>query len=170
MGKYDHWYPGMKIHNWILIQRVPNNPKLAPIHANRWVVECQCEARTRKTLPQWYLVRTTGPTRSCGCLNRSLRTVYKREYGIWQMMRRRCNHPGHIHYNHYGGRGIKVYPEWDDPKDGFEKWLAYVGPAPTPKHTIDRYPDNDGTTGYRPGNIRWATPKEQRANQRNSTK
>lgn len=165
VGKYDHWHAGMTIHNFRLIQRVPDNKSLQPIHANRWIVECLCEKKTRLTVPRWYLVRPD-PKRSCGCLNRTSRTVYKREYGIWQMMRRRCNNPTHRHYKYYGGRGIKVFPEWDDLETGFEKWLAYVGPAPTKEHTIDRFPDNDGTTGYFPGNIRWATPTQQRANQR----
>lgn len=174
MGKFDHWYPGMHLHNWILIQRVPDNPKLSPIMRGRWVVECRCKDKTRKTLPIWYLTRTTGPTRSCGCLNRSLRTEFKREYGIWQMMRRRCNNDTHIHFKHYGGRGIKVCAEWDDDKTGFEAFFAHMGPAPSDKHSIDRI-NND--LGYQPfqedgitPQMRWATAKEQRANQRNSTK
>lgn len=79
-------------------------------------------------------------------------------------MRRRCNYADHVSYKHYGGRGISVYPEWDNSEDGFERWLAYIGPAPSPLHTLDRFPDNDGN--YEPGNVRWATAKEQRANQR----
>lgn len=79
-------------------------------------------------------------------------------------MKRRCGHSDHVSYKHYGGRGIRVCDEWDDPESGFEAFLGYIGPAPTPTHTLDRYPDNDGD--YEPGNVRWATPKEQRANQR----
>ena len=53
-------------------------------------------------------------------------------------------------------------------KSGYKCWLKYImanlGPKPSPKHSLDRYPNPGGN--YEPGNIRWATAKEQRANQR----
>ena len=69
-------------------------------------------------------------------------------------MKQRCTNSNHPTWKHYGGRGIKVeFPS-------FEAFLAHVGPRPTPQHSIDRYPDNDGP--YAAGNVRWATAKEQR--------
>jgi hypothetical protein len=79
------------------------------------------------------------------------------EYRAWGAMRQRCRNPKHKKWKFYGGKGHDVlYPS-------FEAFLGEVGCKPTPRHTIDRI-DND--KGYEPGNCRWATPEEQRLNQR----
>jgi hypothetical protein len=66
-------------------------------------------------------------------------------------------------YMYWGGRGIKMWPEW---RSSFAAFYAYIGPAPSEKHTLDRYPNNDGN--YEPGNVRWATEAEQARNKRNN--
>ena len=70
----------------------------------------------------------------------------------------RCNNPKNNRYHCYGGRGITVDPRWKD----FAVFISDVGERPDGM-TLDRI-DNDGN--YEPGNVRWATPKEQVDNQR----
>lgn len=83
------------------------------------------------------------------------------EYRCWQQIKARCLNPEHRAYADYGGRGIGVHPAW---VSSFETFLADVGSRPSPKHSLDRFPDNDGD--YAPGNVRWATPTEQNNNKR----
>jgi len=84
-----------------------------------------------------------------------------KEYSTWRKMVSRCHNPRDKDYPGYGGRGIRVCEPW---RESFEAFLADVGPAPSPKHSLDRFPDNGGH--YEPGNVRWATPREQALNTR----
>lgn len=79
-------------------------------------------------------------------------------------MRERCQQPlGHKDYPFYGARGIRVCPEW---QQDFAAFLAHIGYRPSPKHSLDRWPNNRGN--YEPGNVRWATAKQQANNRWNS--
>lgn len=84
------------------------------------------------------------------------------EYTAWLSMRSRCQNPKNISYPNYGGRGIKVCPEWDV---SYECFLEDVGRRSSAQHSLDRL-DFDGD--YEPGNVRWATSREQSNNRRNN--
>lgn len=92
-------------------------------------------------------------------------TVYHRmtgssEYKSWQAMRRRCTRQDDKDWSNYGGRGIKVCPEWED----FSVFYADMGPRPNGT-SIER---RDNSVGYSKGNCYWATPTEQTRNRRNA--
>lgn len=78
---------------------------------------------------------------------------------IWHGMKSRCLNPNHDKYKNYGGRGIAICERW---LNSYEAFVADMGPRPSPKHTIDRYPNNDGN--YEAGNCRWATRQQQMRN------
>ena len=105
-----------------------------------------------------------GRIQSCGCFNVEAHTTHGQKgtslYSIWQGMVQRCCNENSKDYPRYGGRGITVCVEW---RNSFEAFRAYVGERPAGM-TLDRI-DND--RGYKPGNVRWATPKQQQANRRN---
>ncbi len=133
----------------------------------KWLCRCDCGNEV--------LVNTTeltaGKTRSCGCLRReqtAKANVSRTSHGlsrtptyyVWRSMLQRCTNPKVLNWDDYGGRGIKVCQRWMT----FENFLADMGERPSPKHSIDRYPNNDGN--YERTNCRWATPKQQAANRR----
>ena len=114
--------------------------------------------------------------RSCGCLRLQLlkkaaithgqsRTP---EYKAFQAIHQRCENAKCHKYPLYGGRGINVSKRWSGEK-GFEHFLADVGKRPSPKHSLDRWPNNE-SGNYEPGNVRWATIQQQRMNQRRMQK
>ncbi len=135
----------------------------------RWTCNCDCG----KTIEVYAAALNAGRAQSCGCYRydraRSVNTTHGHfrgatkspEFEAYCGMIRRCSRPSNVAHN-YRDRGICVATEWIG-KGGFERFLAHVGLKPTPKHSIDRI-DND--KGYEPGNVRWATQKQQCRNKR----
>lgn len=154
---------------------------------NRVMWACQCDCGRVSAVVQHALTRPV-PTRSCGCLRvdcgRKMAPINQRfsppkrtthghtrgstrggaitpEYRAWVEAKKRCVNPATAPYKYYGGRGIEF--RFDD----FLSFYREVGDKPRPKHlySLDRINVNGH---YEPGNVRWATWKEQRANRRDS--
>jgi hypothetical protein len=163
--------PGQRFGRWTVLE------------PGRWLIyrgnrrsaaQCQCDCGTIRVVNVSQM--RDGRSRSCGCGSGTRRPAKQVQfparmytthglarhplYRTWQKMLQRCENPAAKDYPRYGGRGIAVCAEWRDVA-GFVAWIeANIGPRP-PGRTLDRI-DNDGH--YEPGNVRWATAKEQAAN------
>jgi hypothetical protein len=139
----------------------------------KWL--CRCECGVEKIIRVDHLV--SGETISCGCKKLDLlkekstthglsqNNDYKSEYLIWVGMKRRCFNKGYKKFIDYGGRGITVCERWTG-ANGFLNFIKDMGKKPTQKHSLDRWPNNDGN--YEPDNCRWATMAEQNRNKRDN--
>lgn len=127
---------------------------------------CVCDCGTKKAVRGDHLRK--GRTVSCGCIQGERHGCAKTghvtaEYQTWASMKRRCLTPTCPEFRYYGGRGITVCEAW---VKSFSTFLRDVGPRPSPNHTLDRYPNNDG--GYEPGNVRWVEMAAQCRNKSNN--
>jgi len=127
----------------------------------RWWCRCDCGKETLV----YANCLNSGTTLSCGCLHQELRPTVmaknSRKHG-------QCGSPEHrswiamwqrVSQKRKYYQDVTVCERWKD----FNLFLEDMGPKPTPRHSIDRYPDRKGN--YEPGNCRWATGSEQRRNQ-----
>lgn len=143
----------------------------------RWFCCCSCGNKT--VTPGRHL--RIGKARSCGCYQKEVASetaktmgsgsithgdtingVPTPEYQAWNAMLNRCRNENVACFPEYGGRGIKVCDQWHH----YENFIADMGRRPSPKHSLDRYPNNDGD--YEPANCRWATKAEQEYNKRST--
>jgi hypothetical protein len=145
---------------------------------NTWDCICEC-GKTRKNVPRYSLQH--GFVKSCGCskeaASRNIRKdspksegaltyLYSKGegnfYNLWINIKARCYKETSLSFPGYGGLGVEMDSSWID---SYRVFALYMGPRPSLKHSVDRI---NPFGNYEPGNVRWATTKQQANNKRKS--
>jgi hypothetical protein len=143
-------------------------------HSNRYAYwKCRCECGKETIVRSSHLI--AGLVKTCGCswAENGKKTVIhaqnanvihgdskSRLYNIWSNMLQRCENENATGFALYGGRGIKVCPEWHD-YVVFKEWALKNGYRDD--LTIDRESVNGN---YEASNCRWADTETQANNTR----
>lgn len=128
---------------------------LKRLPSGKYLCRCKCGKEKEVLLSNL----RSGDIKSCGCLRKEMLSARSKSHGDshtklyrrWNAMLDRCERKTDRWFHRYGGRGIKVCPDWHDFVT-FRAWAMAAGYEE--RLEIDRI-NNDGN--YEPSNCRWVT-------------
>lgn len=174
---------GHTFGRWTVLECTGRRPDALgrPRGMTTWRCQCSC-GRIKENVNYGALIDRMST--SCGCFRGEVLGLRAKKHGdssakayrAWQQAKDRCFNSARPSWNRYGGRGITMC---DGLCESYPDWRDLLGPAPTPKHSVDR---KDNEKNYSCGkcqqcvgrgwemNIHWATAREQGNNTRTNQK
>lgn len=140
---------GSTVGLWRILQKDSTKSKRA-----YWICECISCGATQSVAGNHIRENIKGGCKSCR--TKGNKHKYPKEYSVWQSIKCRVFNPNRKDYPRYSKLGM--HTPW---VNDFMAFYNAVGERPSMKHSIDRI---DTNIGYYPGNVRWATSKEQANN------
>lgn len=157
---------GQRFGKLIAVKRIGKDKRNNAI----WLCRCDCGNECERIVSQ---LRKRN-NHSCGCSAKEhLKDMAEKNvthgmsktrlYNCYKGMMSRCYREKDIHYNAYGGRGIKICDEWKNNSKAFIDWALANGYQDD--LTIERINVNGN---YEPSNCTWIPMKEQYKNKQSN--
>ncbi|PEI49943.1 hypothetical protein [Bacillus toyonensis] len=154
---------GIKYGRLTVLEKVDSDKK----GNARWL--CRCDCGNEKIILGWSLANRT---RSCGCIQKEVTSKRAKIHGlygthihtVWRHMKERCKNPNSKDFVNYGGRGIKLFQDWEKLENFFE-WSKKNGY--NEGLSIERI---DVNGNYEPDNCKWITLSEQWNNKQDTVR
>lgn len=161
---------GKRFGRLIVIKQTEDYVSPAGKHLKQWECRCDCGNTCIATGCNLKAGRQT----SCGCGRAEKLKNIATKHGMaktsihnkWMGIIQRCEDVNNRNYPRWGGRGIKICKRWRDSFEAFYEDVSKLEHYGEDGYTLDRYPDLNGN--YEPGNVRWATAKQQANNTRSN--
>ena len=152
---------GVKFGKFTVTGRISISPDL-------WQCVCECGRHRRMSTLKIQCLLKSGEEIACGFCRTYPFTLEEHKIRLKYFktlngMKGRCYNINNPSYKDYGGRGITICDEWRNSFEVFYNYVSNLAHFNEPGRSLDRI-DND--KWYFPGNVRWATAKEQANNKR----